>query len=59
MNKKEDLEYDVFGNEILTQCLGSDGNIMIFHPCSIYLKKMKKVTYKNITLQYTKIVSVF
>ena len=48
----EDMNYDEFGNEIKTQCLGSDGNIYDISSMFYLFEKKEDGDYKNIPYTY-------
>ena len=48
----EEIEYDEFGNEITTQCLGSDGNIYDISSMYYLFEKNEEGDYKNISYKY-------
>lgn len=50
----EEIDYDEFGNEITTQCLGSDGNIYDISSMYYLFEKNENGDYKNIPYKYEK-----
>ena len=48
----EEIDYDEFGNEIKTQCLGSDGNIYDISSMYYFFEKNEDGDYKNIPYKY-------
>ena len=50
----EEIDYDEFGNEITTQCLGSDGNIYDISSMYYLFERNEDGDYKNIPYKYEK-----
>ena len=50
----EEINYDEFGNEITTQCLGSDGNIYDISSMYYLFERNEDGDYKNIPYKYEK-----
>lgn len=48
----DDFDYDEFGNEIQTQCLGTDGNIYDISSMYYLFEKNENGEYKNIPYKY-------